>query len=66
MPLSELTAGVEVHAYAVSDTEATNQKCALLAEERAPRGFYGFRTHDAATVAYIVDHPHSRSGALEQ
>jgi DICT domain-containing protein len=31
-------------------------KCALLAEERAPRQFYGFWTYDADTVDYIVDH----------
>ncbi len=31
-------------------------KCALLAEEREPREFYGFWTYDPGTVDYIVDH----------
>ncbi|WP_331232785.1 DICT sensory domain-containing protein [Natronorarus salvus] len=31
-------------------------KCALLAEEREPREFYGFWTYDPETVDYIVDH----------
>lgn len=31
-------------------------KCALLAEEREPRVFYGFWTYDPTTVDWIVDH----------
>lgn len=31
-------------------------KCALLAEERDPRSFYGFWTYDPGTVEYIIDH----------
>jgi DICT domain-containing protein len=31
-------------------------KCALLAEEREPRRFYGFWTYDPETVDYIFDH----------
>ena len=31
-------------------------KCALLAEEREPRRFYGFWTYGADTVDYILDH----------
>jgi DICT domain-containing protein len=31
-------------------------KCALLAEERAEDGFYGFWTYDPSTVDYITDH----------
>lgn len=31
-------------------------KCALLAEEREERSFYGFWTYDPATVDYVVDH----------
>jgi len=31
-------------------------KCALVAEERDPRRFYGFWTYDADTVDYVVDH----------
>jgi len=90
---------VEVHAYAVPDTEPpanssfrlhldrgeevanswfvvfddgtpggdeTSQKCALVAEEREPRKFYGFWTYDDSTVAYIIDHLETRYGMLEQ
>ena len=46
--------------------DATSQKCALLAEEREPREFYGFWTYDASTVDYIVEHLESRYGMLEQ
>jgi hypothetical protein len=31
-------------------------KCALVAEERDPRAFYGFWTYDPDTVDWIVDH----------
>jgi DICT domain-containing protein len=31
-------------------------KCALLAEERAPGEFYGFWTYDPGTVEYIISH----------
>jgi len=48
------------------DDEATTQKCALLAEERAPREFYGFWTYDPATVDYIVDHLRTHYGLVEQ
>ncbi|MDS0282954.1 DICT sensory domain-containing protein [Haloarcula onubensis] len=48
------------------DEEATTQKCALLAEEREPREFYGFWTYDPSTVDYIVDHLETRYGMLEQ
>ena len=89
---------VDVHAYAVPDTDppencsfrlhldrseelarswfvvfddesegtGTTQKCALLAEERDPREFYGFWTYDGATVDYIVDHLETRYGFVEQ
>ena len=40
-------------------------KCALLAEERASRGFYGFWTYDPSTVDWIVDHLESTYGLLE-
>ncbi|MFC6757631.1 MULTISPECIES: DICT sensory domain-containing protein [Haloarcula] len=49
-----------------TDDEATTQKCALLAEEREPREFYGFWTYDPGTVDYIVDHLASRYGTVEQ
>ncbi|AQL41601.1 histidine kinase [Halorientalis sp. IM1011] len=45
--------------------EAGN-KCALLAEERDPRKFYGFWTYDPDTVDWIVDHLESAYGVVEQ
>lgn len=33
-----------------------SNKCALLAEERDPRQFYGFWTYSGETVDYIIDH----------
>lgn len=48
------------------ESDETTQKCALLAEERDPREFYGFWTYDPSTVDYIVDHLESRYGMLEQ
>ena len=41
-------------------------KCALLAEEREPRKFYGFWTYDPDTVDWIIDHLESTYGVLEQ
>jgi len=40
-------------------------KCALLAEERDPRSFYGFWTYDPETVDWIIDHLESTYGLLE-
>jgi hypothetical protein len=40
-------------------------KCALLAEEREPRSFYGFWTYDPATVDWIIDYLESTYGLLE-
>lgn len=48
------------------ERDVRSQKCALLAEEREPRQFYGFWTYDAATVEYIVDHLETQYGMLEQ
>lgn len=42
-----------------------DQKCALLAEERAPRSFYGFWTYDPGTVNWIVDYLESTYGTVE-
>jgi hypothetical protein len=39
-------------------------KCALLAEEREPRTFYGFWTYDPSTVDWIIDHLESSYGLL--
>lgn len=38
-------------------------KCALLAEEREPRRFYGFWSYDPATVDYLIDHLTETYGA---
>ena len=40
-------------------------KCALLAEEREPRTFYGFWTYDPTTVDFIIDHLENSYGLLE-
>jgi hypothetical protein len=40
-------------------------KCALVAEERDPRSFYGFWTYDPSTVDWIIDHLESTYGLLE-
>jgi len=42
------------------------QKCALLAEERAPREFYGFWTYDPGTVDWIIEYLESTYGMIEQ
>jgi DICT domain-containing protein len=40
-------------------------KCALLAEERDTRSFYGFWTYDPSTVDWIIEHLESTYGLLE-
>lgn len=40
-------------------------KCALLAEEREPRTFYGFWTYDPATVDWITTHLSTSYGIIE-
>jgi hypothetical protein len=45
---------------------ADESKCALLAEERGDREFYGFWTYDPDTVDWIVDYLDSTYGVLEQ
>ena len=40
-------------------------KCALLAEERETRTFYGFWTYDPTTVDWIIEHLESTYGLLE-
>ncbi|MFO7925808.1 MAG: DICT sensory domain-containing protein [Halobacteriota archaeon] len=40
-------------------------KCALLAEERESRSFYGFWTYDPSTVDWIIDHLESTYGLIE-
>jgi DICT domain-containing protein len=80
---------VDVHAYAVPDTDPPDSeeftlhlerageiertwfvafdggpdpadRCALLAEEREERTFYGFWTYDGSTVEYVLDHLRAR------
>jgi len=41
-------------------------KCALLAEERDPREFYGFWTYDSDTVDWLVEYLDSTYGVVEQ
>lgn len=43
-----------------------DKKCALLAEERTPRSFFGFWTYDPATVDWILSHLDSTYGVVEQ
>jgi DICT domain-containing protein len=40
-------------------------KCALLAEEREPRSFYGFWTYDPDTVDWIIDYLEASYGLIE-
>jgi len=60
-------AGVDVHTESADEIERSwfvvfdgggqdEQKCALLAEERDSRAFYGFWTYDPATVDRIAGH----------
>jgi DICT domain-containing protein len=41
-------------------------KCALLAEEREERAFYGFWTYDPETVDWLVDYLQGAYGRIEQ
>ena len=50
-------------AYDGADVDVN--KCALLAEERESRAFYGFWTYDPSTVDWIIDHLESTYGLLE-
>ncbi len=42
-----------------------DNKCALLAEERGDREFYGFWSYDPDTVDYIISHLQSTYGLIE-
>ncbi|RXK49449.1 DICT sensory domain-containing protein [Halorientalis pallida] len=58
---------IEKSWFVVFDGDGVDEsKCALLAEEREPRRFYGFWTYDPDTVDWIVDHLDSTYGVLEQ
>jgi DICT domain-containing protein len=85
---------VDVHAYAVPDSEFPQSEgltlhveqaeelerswfvvfdggtpethCALLAEERSPRSFYGFWTYDESTVDWLVEYLDTQYDTPEQ
>jgi DICT domain-containing protein len=58
---------IEKSWFVVFDGDGVDEnKCALLAEEREPRKFYGFWTYGADTVDWIIDHLDSTYGVLEQ
>jgi DICT domain-containing protein len=58
---------IEKSWFVVFDGDGVDEnKCALLAEEREPRKFYGFWTYDPDTVDWIIDHLESTYGVLEQ
>jgi hypothetical protein len=42
-----------------------DQKCALLAEEREPRSFYGFWTYDPSTVDWILEYLDATYGPMQ-
>lgn len=50
----------------LTDAEIDDQKCALLAEERGDREFYGFWTYDPGTVDWIIDYLESTYGVIKQ
>lgn len=53
--------------FVVFDGNETDEnKCALVAEERDPREFYGFWTYDPDTVDWILEYLDSTYGVLEQ
>ena len=41
-------------------------KCALVAEEREPRAFYGFWTYDPETVDWVLEYLETSYGLVEQ
>ena len=47
---------IEQSWFVVFDGGGTDAHCALLAEERAPRSFYGFWTYDESTVEWVVEY----------
>lgn len=52
--------------FVVYDGDGVDEnKCALLAEEREPRSFYGFWTYDPDTVDWIVDYLTAEYGVVE-
>lgn len=58
---------IEKSWFVVFDGNGVDEnKCALLAEEREPREFYGFWTYGPDTVDWIVDYLDSSYGVVEQ
>jgi len=63
----ERAAEIETSWFVVFDGAGDDdQKCALLAEERGPREFYGFWTYDPGTVDWLVDYLETTYGRIEQ
>jgi hypothetical protein len=50
--------------FVVFDGGDEHAACALVAEERGPREFYGFWTYEESTVDWILDHLDSTYGPL--
>jgi hypothetical protein len=57
---------IEQSWFVVFDGGTTDAHCALLAEERAPRAFYGFWTYDESTVDWLVEYLETTYGVAEQ
>ena len=58
---------IEKSWFVVFDGNGVDEnKCALVAEERGDREFYGFWTYGADTVDWIIDYLDSTYGVLEQ
>jgi len=63
----ERSAEIEQSWFVVYDGNGVDDnKCALVAEEREPRQFYGFWTYGADTVDWILDYLDSTYGVVEQ
>jgi hypothetical protein len=60
----ERSAEIEQSWFVVFDGGDEDAACALLAEERNPREFYGFWTYEQSTVDWILDHLESTYGPL--
>jgi len=62
----ERTAEIEESWFVAYDGGGVDvNKCALLAEERDPRTFYGFWTYDPDTVDWIIDYLERSYGLIE-
>jgi len=58
---------IEKSWFVVYDGDGVDvNKCALLAEERTPREFYGFWTYDPDTVDWIIEYLETSYGLIEQ